>query len=215
MRKGEYRLNVRLSKEEGEYLHFLRRLHGKSIARIIKDWLINQGGPMSPTATIGNEKIAKNYKPIPDNLDDLLTIVKAIFDEHPGKVVDLVVRVGHPITYSYLTEKSEEAPSMAPYDILRLGQVNEYITEEKDPRIILQDMFQKITGAGYYPICFITDSSKIWDWLGISNGNSQEFLYGCRVYIDESLSDSSFILAGGKNILAGVGGLSYGLVYKW
>jgi hypothetical protein len=216
-KQRDYRLNVRLTGAEKEYLYFLKRLHGKSITRLIRDWLVFQGGPMSTTAGMGGENIAKGYRPLPANMEDLLKVIQGIFDEHKGKVVDLVIRVGQPIVYSYLSDTPEGDGNIAPYDVLSHGEIKEYIPPngEKDPRIILMNMFQKMTGAGYYPICFITGSMDVWDWMKIPSQDDREFLYGCKVYVDGSFKESTLILAGSKNLLAGVGGLSYGLVYKW
>lgn len=167
-----------------------------------------------------NTDIIRDVRPLPDTKDELLRLISSIFDQYPERVMEITIRAGEPVIFGYRGEHTDtyKPINTAPYSLLRTGRIDEFKCDDHEsPRSILFMMIQQLIFHGSHPVCVITHSSSIWDWLNVANERVREAnnILGMAVYYDESLHDNSLIIAGSDNPALGTGGIDHGVKYGW
>ena len=160
--------------------------------------------------------IRQDFRPAPVDPGGLLRLVEEILREYEGKLVSITIRARNPVIFEYVTDDPQPEVEISPLSVLQHGEISEY-EGEGTPLEILSDMLSELTDAQTRPVCVITDSEAIWDWLGLKEVRYRRlgFILGYPVAYDGGIPENTVIIAGGLDPNVGIAGLTYGVKYTW
>lgn len=144
--------------------------------------------------------------------------MEEILREYEGKLVSITIRARNPVIFEYVTDDPQPGVEISPLSVLQHGEISEYEGEgEGTPLEILADMLSELVYAQIRPVCVITDSDAIWDWLELKKARYRRLgcVLGYPVTYDVGLPENTIIIAGGPDPSVGVAGLTYGIKHTW